>query len=175
MRLFIAVDLEPEKEYFLGIRDKIDRSLFSGSFPKTFHITLKFLGEVDDGALDEIKERLSYVRFRPFTAGFDCVGHFPGGRDIRVIWCGMSDSREITELADKVDQALGDMFEHDKRFHPHVTLARVKKVNDRNALLGNIKNIKLEKKRVEARSIKLIRSTLRPKGPSYETLLEVKL
>ena len=175
MRLFIAMDLDSEKDYFNGISEKLDRSCFKGSFPKSFHLTLKFLGEVDEEKVGEIKDRLSAVKFEPFSVEFSNIGFFPNEKYIRVIWVGLSDGQKMIELQRKIDSALLGLFSAEKKFHPHITLARVKFVKLKEKLLKNVSGMKVEKKSVDVKSFRLIKSTLTPEGPIYESLLEVAL
>ena len=61
-------------------------------------------------------------------------------------------------------------FKKDTRFHPHVTLARVKFVKDKQDFIKSLKEIKIEKKSFEITEFKLIKSTLTGEGPIYEDL-----
>ena len=76
MRLFIAIDLNDE-EYFQNIQDKIDSKDSKISFTKTFHLTLKFLGEVNESHLPKIKQALNNTTFNPFKIKTTKIGVFP--------------------------------------------------------------------------------------------------
>ena len=110
----------------------------------------------------------------PFTAGLSNIGVFPDENYIRVVWLGLEPKRKIIELQQKIDNALAGIFPMDKRFHPHITLGRVKFVKDKKKFVEILKEIKVEKKSFEISDFKLIKSTLTPEGAVYEVLNEFK-
>jgi 2'-5' RNA ligase len=171
MRCFIAVEFRDD--FFKDIQGKIDASMAKMKLTSSYHLTLKFLGEVEDDKIEEIKQRLMGVEFSTFELVADKIGFFPGGSKIRVIWAGFEDNKEIMMLQEQVDGVLEGMFEPDKRFHPHVTLARVKNVKDKEGFKQNIASIEVEKK-FKVDGFKLIKSTLTPEGPVYEELAVFK-
>ncbi|GAI74591.1 unnamed protein product, partial [marine sediment metagenome] len=61
-------------------------------------------------------------------------------------------------------------FKKDFKFHAHITLARVKYVDDKEKFIKNIKDLKVEEKTIEIKDFRLVKSTLTPKGPVYEDL-----
>ncbi len=168
MRLFIALEFEP-KEYFFGIQKQIsgDGKL---NFTKTFHLTLKFLGEVNENRVDEIKKLISEIKFNSFSAETSNIGFFPSENYIRVVWIGLEPKRDILELQQQVDKKLLSFFPKEKNFEPHITLARVKFLKDKKDFVEKIKEIKIEKKVFEIKNFKLIKSTLASEGPVYEDL-----
>jgi 2'-5' RNA ligase len=169
MRLFIAIDFEEGKELFLDLQRKIDKNSARLSLTKTFHLTLKFLGEVDEKRIDDIKNRLSSISFSPFTVKLDSMGVFPNENYIRVIWVGFENGEKIRELQKLVENSLLGMFPRED-FKAHITLARVKDVMNKEQLRKNIENIKVEKKEFLVKEFKLMKSTLLPEGPVYEEL-----
>jgi len=76
MRLFIAIDLDNES-YFKEIQDKIGSNGSKINFTKTFHLTLKFLGEVDESQVPKLKELLQKVKFESFKIKTTKIGVFP--------------------------------------------------------------------------------------------------
>ena len=175
MRLFIAIGVSEEAyDYFLELQKQIDCDLAKVVFTKTFHLTLKFLGDVDEAKKDKIVELLKKAKSDPFTAGLSNIGVFPDENYIRVVWLGLEPKRKIIELQQKIDNALAGIFPMDKRFHPHITLGRVKFVKDKKKFVEILKEIKVEKKSFEISDFKLIKSTLTPEGAVYEVLNEFK-
>lgn len=171
MRLFIAIEVPEEIHgYFLELQKKVNTSLAKITLAKSFHLTLKFLGEVDENKKDKTIELLREVKFEPFSAELNNVGVFPNENYIRIVWVGLEPKDKITELQQKIDNILVDLFAKDKRFHPHITLGRVKFVKDKKEFINLLKEIKVEKKSFEASVFKLIKSTLTPEGPVYEVL-----
>jgi len=178
MRLFIAFDISEEaKKELEMLQSNIKKSSENNaklSFVKEFHLTMKFLGDVNENKVEEIKERLQKVRFDKFTAVFDDAGIFPSESYIRVVWIGLSPEDKITLLQQKIEESLKGMFPKDNRFLPHLTLARVKFVKDKKAFIESIKKLKPEKISFEVNSFKLIQSTLTKEKPIYEVLGEFK-
>ncbi|MCW2884688.1 MAG: 2-5 ligase [Streptosporangiaceae bacterium] len=114
-----------------------------------FHVTVSFLGEVDDQALEMLMPRLERVAGRcpPLTLSFAGAGAFPsGGAYARVLWTGLyGDRRTLAGLAASVGAAARQVClppgsagrgqgsagpgEH-KTFRPHLTLARCRRPTD---------------------------------------------
>lgn len=172
MRLFIAIDLDNE-DYFKDIQKQIDSENAKINLTKAYHLTLKFLGEVGEDNISKIKEELNKVSFENFKIRTTKIGVFPNANFVRVIWIGMEPENEIIELKNKVDDCLSDLFRKEKDFKPHLTLARVKFVKDKDKFIENLKRIKIEEKEFNVSNIKLIKSTLTPDGPVYEDLLVI--
>ncbi len=170
MRLFVAIDLEDK------IRDSIYRvaeklSNVSGLKlveKENLHITLMFLGEVNEAKVDLIKEKLSEVKAMPFEVKFKGIGFFPSSGNIRIIWVGVEKGEEeLKALADDIYEKLKRLgFKRDKEFSAHVTVARVKRrVSGLRELLSEFENEEFGVMRVE--NFKLKRSILRHTGPIY--------
>ena len=172
MRLFIALDFEELRDYFKGLQSKIDSSLAKVSLTNAYHITLKFLGEVEESKVDKIKEALGTVNFEQLKLTLSGIGFFPSENYIRVVWVGIKENDIVNELQKRVDVALEKMFSRDKRFHPHITLARVKFVKDRENFVKSLKELKVEEKKIIIDKIKLIKSVLGREGAVYETVEE---
>lgn len=165
MRLFIATEFD-DVDFLSSIQDRLEGAEFTK--PKSFHVTYRFLGEAEPGRL---LPKLSDVKAGSFRARMDHIGCFPHEGYVRVIWAGFEDATGFRSLKKKIDSALG--FK-DEDFTPHVTLARVKRVTDRDALLASMR-MGFEPREHEVRSFKLIKSTLSRQGPIYETVEEFTL
>lgn len=173
MRLFIAIEVPEEvKGDIIRIQEKVDLNIAKIKLvgKDQIHLTLKFLGEVADDKLGVIKGKLRQIKFSPFKAKLTALGVFPNENYIKVIWVGFKDHEHINNLQKQIDSALSDLFSIDKRFHPHLTLGRVRFVKEKEKLVENIKGINVEEKEFEIKSFKLIKSTLTKQGPVYETL-----
>ena len=170
MRLFIAISVPKEiEEYLTKLQDKIRTLQVKATYPKEHHLTLLFLGETAESQIQQIKDQLSQIQFKSFSAEINNLGVFPNESYIKVIWAGIKDHHHITELAKDISQALDK--QPGQRFHPHLTLARVKFTKDKQAIKQIIKE-KPEPKGFKVRSFRLIKSTLTPDGPVYETIEE---
>ncbi len=171
MRLFIAIDFNELKEDMIKLQGNTDESLAKLKKTATFHLTLKFLGQVSEDKVESIKEKLKEVKFEPFSLVLDKIGVFPSENYIRVIWAGVKPKNEIVELQKKIEKVLEEFdFKKDFKFHPHITLARVKFVNDKEKFVKNLEEIKVKEKKIEVKDFRLVKSTLTPKGPVYEDI-----
>ena len=171
MRLFIAIEIpEDIKEYLTSIQEKIYMNSNKIRFVKKeqIHLTLKFLGEVQPNIADEIKDNLKRINFNPFSVVLDNLDIFPNDSYIRVIWVGLKPEQPILELQKSIDGSLKKLFKKEKNFKAHVTLARVKYIENKDNFIDKLKTIKVENKKIGISNFKLIKSTLTPKGPVYE-------
>lgn len=173
MRLFIAIEVPEElKDYIKILQDKLKTGFVRATYPKEYHITLLFIGEVAESSLSEIRARLKEVKFNKLNLALTDIGTFPNINYIRVVWLGIKEEGKLSKLAEDISVALDK--KPDKRFHSHLTLARIKNIVDTGAFKEVIVNIKTEFKVFEADSFKLIKSTLEKEGPVYEVLEEFK-
>ncbi len=170
MRLFIAIELpEQVKKYLKELQEECTG--IKASFAKDFHLTLKFLGEVPENKINKIKENLSEIEFEKFKLTLSKVGYFPSESYIKVIWVGAEPEDKVAELQKKVDAAMQKAgFKKDKRFKTHLTIARVRFLEDKEEFIKKMNNLAIEKIGFEVNSFSLIKSTLTKKGPVYEEL-----
>ena len=195
LRLFIALNLpEAVQKGLAAVQQNLQPltgSLVKWVEPKNMHLTLEFLGDVDDSQVALLKEILQQ------TAG-DCpainlslkgVGAFPHWRSPRVIWVGLAgDIHPLKQLQNNLHQALlkqGFRLEH-KAFKPHLTLGRVKqRFQSKSAFPANV-NLDLEKTAAKQTGllkpevftlnrVELMQSVLTREGPIYTVLLSVFL
>jgi len=176
IRAFIAVEL-PER--FLHEIEKIESELDIPGIklvePQLVHITMKFLGDINESAIEPITSALSQINCAPFEAKIKGIGVFPKIAYIKVIWLGAQGNFEF--LHNEVERVLLPFkFGKDHQFSPHATLARVKMLREKALLLEKIKKIEaIDLGTVNVESISLKKSTLMPQGPIYETIKEIKL
>ncbi len=176
MRLFIAFEIpEQVKDYVIGVEEKLKNRQDNITWVKkeNMHLTLKFLGEVADSKVEAIKEALGSMKFEPFEASLSDIGAFPDFSYMRVLWIGLEPHDKINAVQQQVEEKMKAVaFPRDDRFHPHFTMARVKFIKHKAELMEKLKKIQIEKLSFNVSRIKLIKSTLTPKGPVYEILGE---
>jgi RNA 2',3'-cyclic 3'-phosphodiesterase len=174
IRTFIAVELDPG--FTETIRELQDRfSGFDLKFvdPELVHITLKFLGNVDESRVPSLSAALDSITCEPFEAKVRGPGVFPKPSNPRVLW--LDATGNFRALHDEVENLLEPFkFEKEEReFTAHATLARVKflKKDQKNAFINTVNELKdLEIGTMWVNKVLLKKSTLTPKGPIYETL-----
>ncbi|MFH0868346.1 MAG: RNA 2',3'-cyclic phosphodiesterase [Candidatus Woesearchaeota archaeon] len=174
MRLFIAIEVPDDvKGYLSAVQEKIKNDAankISCVNKNQIHLTLKFLGEVHADKIEAIKTALKTITFDPFSVCLDKIGVFPSEKYIRVVWVGLKPEEPVLELQTSIDENLKKLFKKEKSFKAHVTLARVKYIEDKEKFINKLKNIKVENKKININSFILVKSTLTPKGPVYEDL-----
>ena len=180
IRSFIAFDLENE-----GVQAKLAYAqkllLETGADlktvePQNIHITIRFLGDISPSMVDKIHDALKNVKFTPFTVKLQGLGVFPSLNYPRVIWVGMTTGAEelkniFSQLEPQI-QKLG--FAADANgFSPHLTIARVRSARNKQQLAELVtKKADYEFGTIKADCLRLKRSQLSPKGPTYTTLRE---
>ena len=180
MRVFIAVDID-NPAIVSRLRD-LEASLLATRVPmkpvepENFHITIRFIGEVPDYVVNEIRSQvLPKIKFKPFVVKLAGVGAFPSPSNARVVWIGIQKGfEELKAIRDQVDKLLTDLglrLEQEE-FAPHITLARIKDRGNPAIYKFIMDNANVEVGEQEVRSVRLKKSTLTPRGPIYETLAE---
>ncbi len=170
MRLFIAFDIPGNlKEQLVDIQKKIKEGDAKIKWVKAenMHLTLKFLGEVAEEKVEDIKKKLGKLKFNKFEVEVSEIGVFPSEDYIRVIWAGLKDDEAMKRLVKNIRGALPG-FKDDYEFKAHLTIGRVRFVKDKNALVEELKKVKVKHERFSVNEFKLYKSTLTREGPIYE-------
>ena len=126
-RLFVAIDLPKEVRAALAcFAPELPAAKWVGE--EELHLTLRFIGEVGPETFSAIKTALARVTFPPFPLTLCGVGHFPPGKHPRVLWVGLDPCDGLMQLQQDVELALMevDIPPDERRFSPHITLARLK-------------------------------------------------
>ncbi len=146
---------------------------------ENIHLTLKFLGETDEGLKDGIAESmaLSVEGIQPFTMELRGTGAFPNENYMKVIWVGLENTGALAIITKTLERELSKLgFKREKRgFRPHITVARVKGPKNKNRLQGILREYRDEEfgsQTVEC--IRLKKSVLSREGPTYTIVKEVK-
>lgn len=149
--------------------------------PESIHLTLRFLGDVEPKKAEEIKEILTETAAgsKPFELTMKDIGAFPGLDSPRVIWAGVGlGAAESTRIAETIETKLQTIGipKEERKFHPHMTLGRVRSPKNCEKLRGIIKTIKFEAgSKINVDHLTLFRSQLTPQGPIYTTLFKASI
>jgi RNA 2',3'-cyclic 3'-phosphodiesterase len=129
MRVFIALDIPEEirarmTEYMERARQLAVDARWARI--EGLHVTLKFIGEVSETHVQEMKTALARVKAEPFSVAFTGVGFFPSAKGARVFWISVNGGEALTRLAASIDAELEKIgfAREEKAYHPHLTLAR---------------------------------------------------
>ena len=176
MRLFIAALLPQEIHKLLSsYTNTLKKNIHGVKWEKSekLHITLKFLGSVDDDQVSQITHTTSQLtsKYAPFKISLTQFGAFPSLNNPRVLYAGLTSNNLLSKFQSVLETRLCDLgFEKDNRkFTPHVTLARVKKRLDLRAIP------RIREKTFHITQIALIKSELRPEGSVYTPVKIYKL
>ena len=175
LRLFVGIEFPPE----LKLRLSLLQSGVTGAKwidPGNFHLTLRFIGEVDEGVAADVDEALLRIKARPFALLLTGAGIF-GGDKPRQLWVGVEREPGLATLQSKIEQALirVGLPPEPRKFAPHVTLARLwqPKRSDIQQFLATHAQFRAEPLRVDHFS--LIASYPTKAGSVYEDQADYEL
>lgn len=189
MRLFVGIELDEDVKAAVGrVADRLRTSLrhagaeVDARWVETanLHLTLWFIGEVDDERAGRIQEVLRPQFATPvFEVTVDGLGAFPRSGPPRVFWLNIARGAEsVGRLYGEVrDRLLGLGFEEEKRpYSPHLTIARVKGIRRGSPRVREeLSALAAACGASRVGAVTLFRSRLSPKGSQYEPLLRVPL
>ncbi|MBD3287368.1 RNA 2',3'-cyclic phosphodiesterase [candidate division KSB1 bacterium] len=183
IRAFIAIEI-PGKilDKITGIQNEMKQAPAQISWvkPGNIHLTLKFLGNIDESKIEEIVsaiERAS-AEILPFDIFIKRLGVFPNFKRPRVIWVGTEQNEILARLAKNIDMNMSQLgFAREKRgFKAHLTLGRVKGVRGLTECLEILDiNKEFNGGSFIAKEVLLIKSDLKPTGAVYTPLRRIKL
>lgn len=126
MRLFIAIELPAEIKRSLWML-RCDLPGARWVAPEQMHLTLAFLGEVEDEQVGPLRAALARINLPPFALSFTSTGCFPNRQRPRVLWVGLAPAPRLAQLAAAVQEVLllCDLPVEERPFSPHITLARL--------------------------------------------------
>lgn len=169
-RLFIALELPEE------VMDALDR-LCEGlpgvrwTEPGQFHLTARFIGEIERGLFYEVGEALAEVSHPPFELALRGLGQFPPRGAPHTLWAGVEDpANALPTLRRRIERVLQESgLEPERRkFVPHVTLGRFKTAPPEPRLASYLFRRNLFRTgRFPVSSFALYSSQLRPEGSLY--------
>jgi len=183
VRTFIAIDLEPGLKTALQGLIRILKTAGADvrwAQANGLHLTLKFLGEIDEEKAVVVKRTLHEVAGRQasFPLRLEGMGAFPGEHNPRILWAGFAAEPGLLAFQDELERELErEGFPREPRaFHPHLTLGRVKGP-------GRVREVmfELEKHRLDSlgempvHRVSLFESRLRPEGAEYRLLADYEL
>jgi 2'-5' RNA ligase len=187
VRTFIAVELPPQIKHELeGLIERLNcrKNAQLRWVPiKNIHLTLKFIGEIEANKVPLIINKITGVvnKFDAFDIKIGGLGAFPRLQKPRVLWVGCDLPGAGFALQREMEESLVPLgiAKENRRFHPHLTLARVSKyargedIKQISDLILKFQMTKSWKLRVD--QVKLFRSDLLPGGAQYGVISEFSL
>lgn len=199
IRAFLAVELSPALRVELAtvqqeLKHRIEPELKRGTRiswaqPTSIHLTLKFLGDMDEQVVDPLRVALGEAieRQRPVAVPLERLGVFPHPQAPRVLWAGPSEqwekgteAKRLAEIHGAIEQACEGLgFLRERRpFSPHLTLARMK-MGERQVgatlAKSGLLDYPLSLGSLAMDSFVLMQSELKPTGSVYTKLWDVRL
>lgn len=180
LRLFCAVELPQEiraqaASYMARLREAAPGARAGWDKEEKMHLTLKFLGATKEDKVEHLTGALERAAslINPFELGLHGTGAFPPSGLARVLWLGVTDpSGRLYKLHKQVEDEcapLGFARER-KRFHPHLTIARLRSPEGARKLASLHKSMEFETEAFSVTEIVLIKSDLGPQGSRYTKL-----
>ena len=180
MRVFIALDLPKiiknkiaELENFFKQYDLN----FRWVKPENLHLTLKFLGNINQEQVSKIERAITTVsgKFTAFNINLNGFGFLPKGKKPKVFFMSSKKGELLKSIIKELEEELETLgFDKENRFTAHITLARIKDSKNIESLKTKIKNTQLNQMFL-ADAITLYKSTLTKKGPIYGKIFKSNL
>ena len=167
MRCFIGINLSVEATKEIERLQRIIKPHFVGktTSSENLHLTLKFLDEIEDATLDNVKKKLSTIEHQSFELTLNGLGVF-SQQFIKMVWVKVS----TVSLQPLIDNYLKDIFELEHKFMGHITIARVKKIEDKQSFFKLINNTTINKIIFTVKEFYLKESILTNEGPIYKVI-----
>ena len=167
MRVFIAIEIPREiKEEIVKIQKELPE--FHGKLTEyeNLHLTLKFLGEIDEEQVKDVEKKLGEIKIKRFNSEIDKMGFFSESF-IRIIWLHMTNCEDLQR---QIDEKLRGLFPKEERFMSHLTIARVKDVRDKKEFIDKLRKIKFPKMNFAVEKFILKESILTQEKPIYKDI-----
>lgn len=182
IRAFISLPISPEvREEIASLQAQLIASDAAVKWEahEKFHITLKFLGDVDVSQIDSIVSDLKKsIGISPsFDIAYVSLGGFPNVDRPRVVWIGAKENERIHSLQRQVEQVCVSLgfAQDDHPFHAHITLGRVKGNRNLDRLTAKLKSITFQPLITRCTEVRIMRSELKPAGSVYTLLNSIPL
>lgn len=183
MRIFIALELPAEIKTALGkLQNELRATHADVGWTKleNFHLTLKFLGEVEPqkiAAITKICEEVAATTPQ-FSLRLNDVGVFPNVKNPRVLWAGIEGDTNLVNLLHKnLDENLYTLgFAKETRpFNPHLTLGRIKTMKNVPQAIAKLLLYKFPALNFDVKEIVVMQSQLHSQGSIYKPLMKCEL
>jgi 2'-5' RNA ligase len=183
IRTFISFDTpEPIRAKIITVQNELQKTeadIRWESIDK-FHVTIKFLGDVEDALLPHVIEDIKTTLndFTPFNVTYVGIGAFPNNRNPRIIWAGCKNvDGTLLTLKQSLDGCLvlrGFPIDH-RTFQPHITLGRAKTNRGSHEIQEALQRIQLKPQHATIQEIHVMKSELKPQGSVYTLLRKIDL
>lgn len=179
-RVFVAIDLPTTLrariiDHIERLRSSVPDARASWSREDNLHLTLKFLGDIPIGNVEQLSAVASLAarKVEPFEIVVEGCGAFPARGQPRLLWIGIDDpSSKLSELNRVLeDECANAGFARERRaFHPHLTIARIRRPHGARQLAARHQEIEFKREILGVSEISVIRSELRSEGSKHTVI-----
>jgi len=171
MRAFIAVPVSDEvKRKMEPLCAALAGDGITPVAPECQHVTLFFLGEIDERRKDDVIRAMESILAKKFILPFSGAGAFPNPNFVRVVWVGC-ESPELLAIYNSLAPFIERMGYQKEEFRPHLTVARVKSPAAKERVQAALKKFRNARfGSCEISRVVLFESKLSPAGPMYVEL-----
>ncbi len=184
-RIFAALNISEEaKDRIAEITRELKRNFshlrVGWEKPEKIHLTLKFLGDIDEKQLGQLGEAVKSAvsGFAPFSLRMENAGCFPSRKKAKILWIGLTDeSGNLQNLQERLEEETGARgFEKENRlFKPHLTVARLREPERSAELTDAFLQKQFEPVSFEVSEIVIYESKLQPAGSVYSVVTKHEL
>ena len=182
MRLFIAINLSDRNKKLINNKVKLIKNNVNEKVKwvkkENWHMTIKFLGDVNKNRLSIIKEKINEIKdFNKFYFQIKSLDAFPNINYPKVIYLGVHQGKnKLIKIHEDIEKKMFELnFEKEKRdFTPHITIGRSKDYSNIDKLANSLNEFNKQKHFIniysKVENISLMKSELTQKGPEYEEI-----
>ncbi|MDZ7262356.1 MAG: RNA 2',3'-cyclic phosphodiesterase [candidate division KSB1 bacterium] len=183
IRTFIAIEIPSEvREKILEFQEELKKEPARVSWvkPENIHLTLKFLGDVEEERIDQVAQIVEQAAegMTSFRIAIQGSGAFPNFKQPRVLWVGGQDiDGKLLPLQKNIEAKLGELgFEKEnKPYSIHLTLGRVKFPRGVEAVIEKMRRSDFSGGEFPVKELVIMKSELNPAGAIYTPLRKIKL
>jgi 2'-5' RNA ligase len=184
-RIFTAIDISEETrakaaDYIKSLREEFSEVRVGWERPEKLHLTLKFLGDVDDEQLANLTAAVEVTakRFADFKLQITQTGVFPSKRNARILWLGVRDEEGSLQMLNEILESECEKkgFAREKRnFKAHLTIARLREPHKSKELVERHLENEFASTEFEVSKIAIYKSYLQKSGSIYKAIKNVEL
>jgi 2'-5' RNA ligase len=184
-RIFTAIDISEETrakaaDYIKSLREEFSEVRVGWERPEKLHLTLKFLGDVDDEQLANLTAAVEVTakRFADFKLQITQTGVFPSKRNARILWLGVRDEEGSLQMLNEILESECEKkgFAREKRnFKAHLTIARLREPHKSKELVERHLENEFASTEFEVSKIAIYESHLQKSGSIYKAIKNVEL
>ena len=177
LRIFTGIEIDKSiREYLHETTKQIPFKKASITKPKNIHLTLNFLGYIEDKTIEEIKNSIEDIAIKHNECNIEIekLGAFPNLKKARIFWAGLKgDTDKIISLQKDIENSLSifGIKKEKRNYYPHITLARLRMIQD----ISKDLKMELTDMKINVRDVSLFVSELKPKGAEYSVIKKFKL